>query len=121
MKNLQKIALGLIVCVMAIGFSAFTLIGEKQINSKLATTIYYNYIGTTYSESDYLNPDNWEYEPNAPSPCIGTGHICVLQVEDSDLTGSGSEVDNLIEYLTNNFTQPSDYVQDASNMKYQRF
>lgn len=63
MKNFQKFALGLMVAIMAIGFSAFT-----SKNVKVAGTYYYN----------QATPQNWSPSNALPSDQVST-HYTLIQ------------------------------------------
>lgn len=73
MKNLKKLALGLLVAVLAVGFSAFK---DTAKNTKL-TTIYYGFNDDT---------GNYELINGQPDPnkCIEGNEQCVVVADTED-------------------------------------
>ena len=63
MKNFRKIALALVVAVIAIGFSAFTT--KKNVNSN-----FYVYTSSSTLQADIQNINN--YQATSTDPCGGT-------------------------------------------------
>ncbi|WEK17872.1 MAG: hypothetical protein P0Y49_13795 [Candidatus Pedobacter colombiensis] len=113
-------ALASIVLMAVIGLFAFTSEkGNHKINQK-GTTVYFEYSGTTYTEIAYRNPANWTYT-TSPSDCPGEGHICVLQIDDSNLTGSGTMVDKLDQYFQSLSTNDvKAFVETPANIAYEK-
>jgi len=73
MKNLQKIAVALLVGIMAIGFSAFKSSPKK--NTKFAT-YYYTLIRT--SPTTYVYDKFGETAPDLEPCTTGPSNVCVI-------------------------------------------
>jgi hypothetical protein len=79
MKKFQKLALGLMVGAMAIGFSAFT----NAKTHKLTTSYYYNAGEQSWSNSGGLPADQnaSHYSTASPSPdCDQSNNICTYSL-----------------------------------------
>ncbi len=103
MKTVKKTVLGLLVAVLAVGFSAFT--SAKQIQQAKFSTIYYG-----YDNQD----DMYKLIPGTPDPnnCFPDQHTCVV-VADSE--------DGLAEELTPTQVQQLDlqpWSESAENSRY---
>lgn len=80
MKNLQKLALGLLIGALAIGFSAFT--SPKRVNSN-----FYVYTSSSHLQADIQNINN--YAASAADPCGGTTtNVCGVDLTTSKPVGS---------------------------------
>lgn len=90
MKNFQKLALGLIVAVMAIGFSAFTADFKKA--TKFAT-ITYTYNNSTSSGARI--PGNWTLVTEGDGGNCGTPGTVPCKVSFNSATYA-----NISAYLT---------------------
>ncbi|MGZ3767493.1 MAG: hypothetical protein ACXVB0_19920 [Mucilaginibacter sp.] len=80
MKNFQKLASGLIIGAMAIGFSAFTT--PKRVNSN-----FYVYTSSSHLQADIQNINN--YAASAADPCgPTTTNVCGVDLATSRPVGS---------------------------------
>lgn len=111
-------ALATFVLIAVIGLT-FAFTNEK--GSPKGTTVYFEYAGSSYSDSDYRNPGNWNFT-TSPSDCPGDGHICVLQIDDSNLTGSGTMVQKLDRYFQtlSSPNEVKDFVETPANIAYEK-
>ena len=79
MKNFQKLALGLLVGALAIGFSAFTT--PKRVNSN-----FYVYTSSSHLQADIQNINN--YAASAADPCGGlTTNVCGITLTTAKPSG----------------------------------
>lgn len=87
---MKKLLIFLAACIVIVAAfflsSAFTMDKEK----KQGNYMHFEYRGAGYSEADYETVGNWiSVGGDAPgtNPCIaGTNHICVLRVDQTQLS-----------------------------------
>jgi hypothetical protein len=96
---MRKLFLGLALGLAVISVFAFTNRADQEVE---VTDMYFLYdlndVPTT--DDNFENASNWTYSFDQPSACspIGSG-TCFIKVSSADLTGSGTEVERLIEFL----------------------
>lgn len=96
---MRKLFLGLALGLAVISVFAFTNRANQQAE---VTDMYFLYelndVPTT--DDNFEEADNWIFSSTQPSACspIGSG-TCFIKVSSADLTGSGTEVERLIEFL----------------------
>lgn len=120
MKNL-KLVLPALALILGLGI-VFTQSAFKT--PKKTTYEYFKYNGTTFDETNYRNISNWEHvtDPEAPS-CLGDQKICVLKVDDANLTASGTMLDKLDDFFNDELDAPNEvnsYVIDTDNIQAQQ-
>lgn len=120
MKNLKKLAFGLVALVMAFGL----VFSVSAFKTKKGTTVYYKYKGSSFNESDYRNMSNWEAvdEPGEVE-CGGDNNICILRVDSDNLTAPGDQLDKLDHFFNNQLQQTGDvntYVNNTANIEAQQ-
>ena len=118
--NLKKISLGLAALCLAFGLVFSMSAFKSKANAGKRALVYFKYNGSTFNEANYRNIENWEHitDPEAPS-CAGTSDICVLSVDDADLTAPGTMEEKLDDFFNNELAAPNEvnsYVTDANNI-----
>jgi len=89
MKNLKNFAFGLLVAVLAVGFSAFT---NAKTSGKVDTYLVQTSLGTW--EERTVEPDGFQCDPQEAKQCY-------YKVNDDSILHSGSytemEIDNYLQ------------------------
>lgn len=120
MKNLKKSIFGLAALVVAFGLVVSVSAFKGTANGEKRALVYFKYNGSTFNEANYRNIENWEHitDPEAPS-CAGSSDICVLSVDDADLTAPGTMEEKLDDFFNSELAAPNEvnsYVTDANNI-----
>ena len=118
MKNLKKLAFGLVALCLAFGL-VFSVSAFKSKKSVKRAPVYFKYIGSTFDETAYRNISNWQHT-SAPDEeaCIGDNDICILSVDSEDLSAPGTMLDKLDDFFTNDLSNSGDvanYVNTPAN------
>jgi len=119
MRNLKSLIFGLAALCLAFGL-VFTVSAFKSKGTAQRAPIYFLYDGDDYTPTDFRDVDNWTHE-SSPTSCGGSTNLCVLKVDDANLSGDGTLEEQLIEYF-NSMNDPAleSYVSTPANIQSKR-
>ncbi|RYF12212.1 MAG: hypothetical protein EOO42_20390 [Flavobacteriales bacterium] len=121
MKNL-KLILPVLAIILGLGI-VLTQSAFKSHDAK-RTVSYFKYTGSTFDETNYRNISNWEHVTDLEAPsCAGEGKICVLEVDNSNLTAPGTMIQKLDDYFNQQLDgtdEVRDYVEEPLNAQAQQ-